>query len=212
MGSFFARSATAPRKRTGASTAEMMVEMQSIPVPWWLAAKRDVINDSVCVTRARTCPWKTKFCARAVGANRARYVYIVGCPLRGSRRNGMGSFFARTATTPCRRTGASIAEKVVIRCPWALYDVVAKADASDQCMCATAASRRIGPTTSCALSVGRRAGTFASSAKGSQPESLLILVIVIARRATNRRAVSTASTATTPCGGVRARVWYPAFR
>ena len=76
-----------------------VVELLSIPALYWLAAKRDVIVASVCVTSARTCPWKTKFCARAVGANKARYVYIVGCPLRG-RVNGMGSFFVRSATTP----------------------------------------------------------------------------------------------------------------
>ena len=187
-----------------------VVELLSMTAPWWLVAKRDVINDSVCVTSARTCPWRTEFCARAAGASKARYVYTVGCPLRGAV-NGMVSFFVRSATTPCKRTGANTAEKMVPRFLWARYDVVAKADASDQCMCAIAASRRIGPTTSCAASVGRTAGTFASSAKGSQPKSLLILGIAIAGRATDRRAVATASTATTPCGGVRARVWNPAF-
>ena len=89
-----------------------VVEFLSIPAPWWLAAKRDVIIDSVCVTSARTCPWKTKFRARAAGASKARYVYIVGRPLRG-RVNGMGSFFVWSATTPCKRTGANTAEKMV---------------------------------------------------------------------------------------------------
>ena len=55
-----------------------VVEFLSIPAPWWLAAKRDVIIASVCVTSARTCPWKTKFRASAAGASEARYVYIVG--------------------------------------------------------------------------------------------------------------------------------------
>ncbi len=31
-----------------------VVEFLSIPAPWWLAAKRDVIIASVCVTSART--------------------------------------------------------------------------------------------------------------------------------------------------------------
>jgi hypothetical protein len=31
-----------------------VVELLSMTAPWWLAAKRDVINDSVCVTSART--------------------------------------------------------------------------------------------------------------------------------------------------------------
>ena len=188
-----------------------VVEFLSIPAPWWLAAKRNVINVFVCVTSARTCPWKTKSRASVAGASKVRYVYTVGCPLL-DRVSGMGSFFARSATAPCRRTGASTAEKTVPRCPWALYDVVAKAVVSDQCMCAIAALGRIGPTTSCAASVGRRAGPFASSAKCSQPNRLLILGIVIASLATNRRAVSIASTATTPCGGVRARAWNLAFK
>ncbi len=31
-----------------------VVELLSMTAPWWLVAKRDVINDSVCVTSART--------------------------------------------------------------------------------------------------------------------------------------------------------------
>ena len=91
-----------------------VVEFLSMTAPWWLAAKRDVIIDSVCVTSARTCPWRVKFRARAAGASTARYVYTVGCPLRGTV-NGMGSFFARSATAPCRRTCASTAKKMVPR-------------------------------------------------------------------------------------------------